>query len=248
MAEVPPLIVEHRKEDVRPNRFVPDTRLVVTGALRTSGLLASLSDREARTLLAVLTFLTKDGRFTGTVGEIARALGISEKFARERLCSLMALSFRGKPVLIEVPREQSSPFYVPGPQVARHVQEEPAESQPVSLPIPAVGRETLVALNREKYARPREEVERIVAAQMGHDPLESEGSPEGEAFRRLLGVGVAREEATRLLASFPLEEIARQLDWLPYRQARVPARFLVAAIENAYDPPPGLEHPVAVPE
>src|SRR5947209_7091188 len=102
----PPLQVEHRREDVPPDRFVPDTRLVVTPALRTSGLLAALSDRDARTLLGVVTFLTPNGRFTGTVPAIAAALGVSEKDVRERLSSLMALSFQDAPVLVEISREQ----------------------------------------------------------------------------------------------------------------------------------------------
>src|SRR2546423_357922 len=125
-ATMPPLRVEHRREEVPPNRFVPDTRLVVTAALRTSGLLAALSDRDARTLLAVVTFLTPDGRFTGTAPAIAAALGVAEKNVRERLGSLTALSFQGAPVLVEIPREQALSAFVPGPHVLRHVQEEAA--------------------------------------------------------------------------------------------------------------------------
>ena len=42
---------------------------------------------------------------------------------------------------------------------------------------------------------------------------------------------------------FPIRLIEQQLDWLPYRQARNPVRFLIAAIENAYAPPRELPYP-----
>ena len=42
--------------------------------------------------------VTPNGRFTGTVPAIAAALGVSEKDVRERLSSLMALSFQDAPM------------------------------------------------------------------------------------------------------------------------------------------------------
>lgn len=239
MSAVPPLRVEHRQGNIRPTQFVPDTRLVVTPAFRTSGLLAALSDRDARTLLAVVTFLSSDGRFTGTARGIAAAIGVPERDVGSRLRSLMVLTFEGAPVLVEVPREQALPVYVPGPRLVRHVQEEPISEATASDPAPVstVSREVLIARNRERYSRSRAEVEQIVAEQLGSSPLESEDSPQGETLRRLMAAGVFREDATRLIGSFPLEVIQQQLDWLPYREARLPARFLVAAIENNYDPP-----------
>ena len=236
-----PALIEHRKSDIRPNQFVPDTRLVITPALRTSGLLAALSDREVRTLLALLTLYTPNGQFTGTAPAIALALGLqgweAQKGIGERLRALTVLSFRGAPLVIEVPRDQAQAVYVPGPHLVRHIQEETVAASPDQMPLTAVSREIVVALNREKHTRSREEAERNVQAQLGHDPRESEDTPDGDVLRRLLSAGITREEAQRLLSGFPLEQIQRQLDWLPYREARSPARFLVAAIEKQYDPP-----------
>lgn len=236
-----PLRVEHRQETERPRRFIPDTRLVLTSAFRTSGLLATLSDRDARTLLAAVTFLTSDGRFTGTARSIAAAMGVPERDVGQRLRSLMVLTFEGAPVLVEVPREQALPVYVPGPRLVRHVQEEASgTTDSDTRAASALPREMLIARNRKKYARPRLEVELIVAEQLGVSPVESEDSPQGETLRSLMAAGVSRQDATHLIGSFPLEAIQQQLDWLPYREARLPARFLVAAIENDYEAPVNL--------
>ena len=55
--------------------------------------------------------------------------------------------------------------------------------------------------------------------------------------QRLLAVGVRHDQVDALLAGHPAQDIADQLDWLPLREAKSPARFLVAAIENRYAPP-----------
>jgi len=47
----------------------------------------------------------------------------------------------------------------------------------------------------------------------------------------------SKEEAASILERFPLGVIQQQLDWLPYRHAKSPARFLVAAIEGNYEAP-----------
>jgi hypothetical protein len=48
------------------------------------------------------------------------------------------------------------------------------------------------------------------------------------------------EQADDILANHPEEEIRLQLDWMPYRNARRPGPFLLAAIENRYAEPPVL--------
>jgi len=48
---------------------------------------------------------------------------------------------------------------------------------------------------------------------------------------------VPREYVEVLLRDHSLEVIAEQLAWLPHRHAKSPARLIVAAIENRYEPP-----------
>lgn len=235
-ASANPFAVEHRKSNVRPNQFVPDTRLVVMPALRTTGFLATIGDRDMRALLAVLTFLTADGRIQATVQQVAQALGVSEKDARERLLSLSRMMWQGIPILVEVGGTQAASYYSPGHQIVRHTHEEPVT---VGVEIALASRSDLIERNREKYTKPREEVERIVAGQLGHVELEpADNSPESEARCALVAFGVARNEAELLVRDYPLESIQHQIDWLPKRHARNPARFLVAAIRGDYAPPP----------
>jgi len=234
--------VEHRREGTRPTRFVPDTRLVIAPALRTEGFLAIVPDREFRALVAVLTFLTADGRIQATADQVARALGISEKHAAERLQALCRLSWRDTPVLVEITREQAPTFYAPGYGVVTHAHEEKEGGNSVgeSVPYATASREELIARSRDRYAKPLEEVERIVAGGLGHGESEAgDGSPDATLRRALLGVGLTRDEADELLAGFPRDVIQKQLDLLPARGARNPARYLIAAIRGDYAAPVG---------
>lgn len=220
--------------------FTPMSCLLLLPELRPSGFLATLTDGEARTLLAVLTCLTPDGRMQATLPDLATALGISERAVKPSLSLLAARQWEGQPVLYEILREEALPYYTPSPAIVKHLAEESHREVSLPLPPPIATREEIVAVSREKYARPREEVERMVLEQLGHAPEETDDTPEGEVRRRLLGLGVTREEIGVLLTSHPLQDIINQLDWLPYRNAKNPLRFLVAAIQNRYDAPPLL--------
>ena len=98
-------------------------------------------------------------------------------------------------------------------------------------------RDAIYAQNRALYAKPRAEVEREVMRLLGHAPEESGDTPDGDVRRRLSRVGVTAEDIERLVSSYPLEAMTDQLDWLPQRNAKNPARFVVAAVENGYEPP-----------
>jgi len=102
------------------------------------------------------------------------------------------------------------------------------------------GREAVIAYSRARYANPREEVERIIAEQYGHDPAELGDGPEAVARRQLSGLGVPRDTVNALLTEHSLEEITDQLKWLPLRGAKSPARFVVAAVQGDYAPPVGV--------
>jgi|GEM_PF-2303070 hypothetical protein len=255
----PPLRVEHRRALTDPPRFVPESLLLVTPALKDCGLLAALGDREARTLLAVLSLLTPDGRFEASAPAVARVLGTGDHSTVERLRELAKVRWRDAPVVVEVPREQALPVWVPSPAVVSRVSAPPepsdgaspgsGASEPPGSPSPS-RREQVYGFSRARYARGRAEVEAQVLRLMGKDPASlaeaeaeetkndpPDGTPEGEAFRTLLAYGVERPKALSLVARFGPERVLRQAGWMGRRAARTPSRFLVSAIEHDFDPP-----------
>ena len=148
----------------------------------------------------------------------------------------------------EVPRELGLDAYVPSPKLfmqeerfERERTEEAheqrrREAEEKERPGQTV-RDAIYAQNRAMYAKPRAEVEREVMRLLGHAPEEADDTPEGEVRRRLSRLGVPAEDIERLVSSHPLEAITDQLNWLHQRSAKNPARFVVAAIDNRYEPP-----------
>jgi hypothetical protein len=238
-----PFTVEHVRAYEKPGgiRFTPGARLLLTRALRTSGLLRALPDAEARSLLWLLTYLRPDGRIEASVAELAATMEVPEAKARARMDRLVRLTWRGNPVVTALRRDSGLDSYILAPHLVEEVpapsEPESASASPSSPPFVPAGREAVVSHSRAAYARPRAEVERQILEQLGHSPDEAEDTPGGEVRRRLRALGVPREQADLLLAAHPLDAIQDQLDWLPYRQANNPARFLVAAVENRYEPP-----------
>lgn len=239
-----PFIIEHRRKALSPSSFEPQARIAVTDSLRTGGLLARLSDEQARTLLALLTFLSPNGVVQANVWQVAAALDVREGKAAERLERLVSLSFQERPVAFCIEREGGgttaytlSPLLIAQEQAEAPLEQQESEPQQRTLPARPAGREAVIAHSRAMYARPREEVEKMVLEQLGHSPLESEDTPEGQARRSLRALGVPAEQVNLLLAHHSIEKIQRQIDWLPHRHAKSPSRFIMAAIENDYEPP-----------
>lgn len=50
-------------------------------------------------------------------------------------------------------------------------------------------------------------------------------------------LGVSQRGATQLMIEHPLDEIERQLAYLPYRKAKRPEAFIIEAVRNRYSPP-----------
>lgn len=229
-------MVEHLRVEQGQGHFAPTARLLLTGSLRTSGLLGSLSDADARSLLALLTFLTPNGRIWPTTVELSSVLRLPEQTVGKRMHRLAAFRWRGEAIVREVEHGSRSIGYMP----SRHLVGEweavsaPSETAP---PYQPAGREAVVAYSRAAFARPRAEVEQLVAAQLGHAPEEAADTPEGEVRRQLAALGVPRDVADLLIAQHSIEEIRQQLEWLPHRGAKTPGRFIVAAIQNRYEPP-----------
>ena len=53
----------------------------------------------------------------------------------------------------------------------------------------------------------------------------------------LLVLGVSKSGVERLLSQHDLDEVERQLAYLPYRKAKRPEAFIVEAVRNCYSAP-----------
>ncbi len=236
--ETHPFVIERlRLEETAGGYFRPGARVLLTPALRTSGLWQALPPESCKDLLLLLTFVTSNGWCRPSLPELSAAMRVPEAAVRSRLGRLTGSTWQGRPLVTELRRESGLIAYVPSPLVVG-VREAAADPPSQQEGRRAAGREAVYAHSRAAYAHPRAEVERLIAEQMGWK--EEGDGPEAVARRRLLGLGIAREEADLLLSRHPLERVERQLSWLPYRRAKSPARFLLSAIEKDYEEPPAL--------
>lgn len=60
---------------------------------------------------------------------------------------------------------------------------------------------------------------------------------ESEMLGNLVEAGLSHRKALEIVNRFDHDRILRQIHWLPYRNAKVPASLLVSAIEQDYEPP-----------
>lgn len=58
-----------------------------------------------------------------------------------------------------------------------------------------------------------------------------------EAAVRLMELGVSESGVVDLLSKHAVDEIERQLDWMPYRKAKRPAAFIIDAVRRGYSAP-----------
>ena len=240
----PPFVVEHRQvlTNERGTRFHPEAQLFISETLRTSGLLASLPEREAKNLLWLLTYLHPNGRLFAPVSLLARDMGISERDARKQFLALTRIQWQDSPLVRHLSGDTTERFTL-GNQVLG--EETLDTSLPIPLPVKSnhgtTGhRESIVEASRERYGRPRLEVEKIVLEQMGYHPEENSDTPEGEVRRGLRSLGIPRDQIDELIEEFGIEACHRQVLWMPLRGAKNPARYVVAAIQENYSPPRGL--------
>jgi len=68
-------------------------------SLRTSGLLASICDKDFRTLVCLSTFMDAEGQCYPSQQALARALGISRSALTKRMKTLLAFRWQGKPLV-----------------------------------------------------------------------------------------------------------------------------------------------------
>ena len=75
-----------------------------------------------------------------------------------------------------------------------------------------------------------------------HDPLLTQRK--NEVFRRLTDIGVVSEMITKVFNEFSIDEIERQIEWLPYRKSDdLPAVF-VSAIHSHWEMPAEYERAI----
>jgi hypothetical protein len=234
-----PFVIELWEENKQPGgHFTPAAALNVTASLRTSGLLRELSPDDCKSLLTLLTFVSPEGHCQPFLSQLAEAMHVLPAKAKARMRRLCDVRWKGEPIVIFSKSASGLSAYSLNPRLVTYRHREEAtrrESNRHQSPSYAAPREAIIEHSRHHYARPRAEVERMIAHQMGHDMGESED--ERKLRFRLENAGLTREQAKELLATYDLDSIAQQLDWLPYRHAKNPAGYLIAAIEGGYSEP-----------
>jgi hypothetical protein len=216
------------------------TQLILSPNLRHSGLLRVMPLELLQVFIALLTFHDTMGEVKASVLMLSEALNLHPDQVEQRLHILSTYAFDGAGMVFETTLPSDEKGYSLSKRVGVPVDIAPREpalptSQKPYRPVP---REVIVERSRKKYGTPRAEAEALVAEQLGVMPPESlpEGSS-GDLYKAMLAVGIIDQEARNLLLENPLEVIESQIEWLPVRGARNPARFLSAAIRGNYAPP-----------
>jgi len=243
--DFPFVIEQYQSEPGAGGSFRPAARLLLTPALRTSGLWSTLPPDELRDLMLLLTFLSPNGRVQPTLPEIAATMKASHAQTRARMLRLSRRVWRGQPLVVELNRQSGLDAYLPGRHLlgSQQEQETPAAANQTVLTEPRAGRSTLIAHSRARYATPRAEVEADIARRMGWGAPAFENDPPNVAeekqslYDKLSEQGVSKSQALDILGRFDLMVVRRQLEWMPHRGAKNPSRYLQAAIENDYEAP-----------
>jgi len=254
----PPFVIYLAHDDKTQGSWRPRAMLGLTPALRTSGFLSAIEPEEFHSLLVLLSFLSPDGRLSAFTLSLAQALGTSPAKARahfERLCEVRWL---GQPIVFATQLGDGLDGFAPVPGFIPLV-EEPThdENGPVIRVVP---REAVIAHSRRTYARTRGEVEAEIESMMNWKktqpslPLQ-QGTPpqratpppgitsptmtpgQTELHAQLVEVGLLPEQADDLMKRYDALRIRRQLAWLPRRQAKNAAGYLLAAIKDDYAAP-----------
>lgn len=228
-----PLLMQHSRQGTYLQHV-----LVLTPQLRTSGLLATLTEKQLQVLVALLTFQSASGTIQASASAIAEVLGQHQDTVLVTLSQLEKTLWQDTSVVYTVQGQYHPSKQLVAPQAIPDAPPEPPRPK-----WPMASREQVVQHSRATYGRPIEEVEREISRQLAPVGLESLGESEREAALLLIREGVPTDQAKLVVASVLPEEIRQQIAWLPYRQAKNPARYLVAACLDHYAPPRGVELP-----
>ncbi len=243
--DFPFVIEQYRGDQGTGGSFRPAARLLLTSALRTSGLWSALPPDELRDLTLLLTFLSPNGRVQPTLPELAGAMQASHTQTRARVLRLSQRVWQGQPLVVQLNRQSGLDAYLPGRHIlgSRQEQETPVAAAQTVLTEPRAGRDTLIAHSRARYATPRAEVEADIARRMGWGTPAFQDDPPDVAeekralYDKLSEQGMSKNQALDIMGRFDLAVVRQQLEWMPYRAAKNPSRYLQAAIENNYEAP-----------
>lgn len=214
--------------------------------------------------------------------QLASAMHVSQTKARSRMQRLTELRWQDRPLVTALKHGNGLEAFMPTPGLIPVREENTPTAPPANgTPFTAAPREAVIAFSRERYARPRAQVEREIAELNGWElpeepeppheaeppqspqsspaelPTESPDAPKAHTGalpqqkpaaslrRRLENCGLTREQAEKLLTAYNRERIERQLEWLPFRNAKNPAGYLLSAIERNYAEPLALRKHLA---
>lgn len=248
----PPFTVVNRRADAKANgEFTSIAEASFDVGLLSSGLLAALSGTNAKTLIAVLSTVTANGRVCAPPHLVARTLGVPVVVARARLLALSMRSWRGRRIVFGIGDGANAGYSVSPEIVGQRLGPlEYVDTEPRTI---AVAGRDVFQHAREKYSRPRAEVERelasvhgwvlpeeyAVAAGMAREPEPALGTDGRHVRERLMRHGVDRHATDDLVRRCGRDRVARQIAYLPYRRAKAPTRALVSAIAADWEPPQG---------
>jgi hypothetical protein len=234
------LTINYILED-KPGHFKPEATVRINRSLRSSGFLLHCPADDLKTFLCMLTFAHPNGHCQVSVPEFAAAMYLSAARTRKRLERLAKVSWQDQPVIQAITRQSGLTVYSPSPLLLETVSLPMPTPEMAPMPVMTAGRDAVINRSRERYTKPRLEVEAQIAEHMGWDQPGIDEAPEEKHLHqvktKLQLCGVSRTEAEQILARFPLTRIEQQIAWLPYRHANAPARYLVAAIERNYGIP-----------
>jgi len=225
-------------------RFTPHASIRIGPGFASSGIARDLDGETLSVLLLVLSTVTANGGFVAAPESLAPALGVSPRTALDRLRGCAAQEWHGSPLLTELKAGSGLVLFHPARTLYQVKSVAPPEPGPVPITAEDAARRRahIVQRNRDTYTRPRAEVEADIYAFYGRDlpPTTTEEAERQRVIRRLESRGLTTDHARQLSRFHTPAEIDQQIEWLPYRNARNPAAYLVSAIEGGYGPPPGL--------
>jgi hypothetical protein len=230
-----PFLIEIRQDRPRQHSaFIPAASLKITEEFRASGLLHELPPEELKSLVYLLTFLSPEGNCSTSLPILTSAMHISSHLVKDRMHRLAEFRFQDTNIITEIQHESGLCTYSLHPHLVAYEHLTISDPYPTS-PIVTDSRQRVIANSRKHYATPRAEVERIVAEQLGQDT--SETDEQRKLRMRLENAGLTTEQATEVVATYATDVIDQQLDWLPFRHAKNPAGYLLAAIDGGYSEP-----------
>ena len=238
-----PFVIEIRQDRPRSGcHFIPAASLKLQEELRTSGLLHFLAPEDLKSLVYLLTFISPEGHCSVSLSILASAMKVPSPKVKARMHRLTEVKWQGDPLIIEVPHESGLFTYSLHPRLVAYEHltvSEQHPTPPLNAAVPhTASKNRIVSYSRHHYARPRKEVERIIAQQMGHEGEETD--EQSKLRTRLENAGLTGEQAKEVVLAHDADIIAQQLDWLPFRRAKNPAGYLLAAIEGGYGEPRGV--------